>query len=111
MVFTLGSIIVKGGKVVSSGFNHQRPHYDESFSRSAADRPVSMHAEMHAIFSVSGGQVPPSKQYLQASFLQWIKQPPEELGPELPFLITDHFKWSTKIPSNEDLPAQYASNL
>lgn len=28
MCFTLGAVMVKGGKVISSGFNHHRPHYD-----------------------------------------------------------------------------------
>ncbi|KAI0248922.1 hypothetical protein BJV78DRAFT_1284368 [Lactifluus subvellereus] len=28
MCFTLGAVLVKGGKVISSGYNHHRPHYD-----------------------------------------------------------------------------------
>lgn len=28
MCFTLGAVLVKGGKVISSGHNHHRPHYD-----------------------------------------------------------------------------------
>jgi deoxycytidylate deaminase len=28
MCFKLGAILVKGGKVIATGFNHQRPHYD-----------------------------------------------------------------------------------
>jgi deoxycytidylate deaminase len=27
MCFRLGAVLVKGGKVLSSGYNHQRPHY------------------------------------------------------------------------------------
>ena len=79
MCFTLGAILVKGGKVISSGHNHHRPHYDGAEVRThghrkvsfrartrllfhgvslplfcADTKPVSMHAEMHAIFSVTG---------------------------------------------------------
>ncbi|CCM05927.1 uncharacterized protein FIBRA_08165 [Fibroporia radiculosa] len=55
MCFTLGAVIVKGGKVISSGHNHHRPHYDGSEVRTQGHRkPVSMHAEMHAIFSLTG---------------------------------------------------------
>ena len=28
MYFTLGAIMVKGGKIISRGYNHYRPHYD-----------------------------------------------------------------------------------
>lgn len=28
MCFTLGAVMVKGGKVISTGYNHHRPHYD-----------------------------------------------------------------------------------
>lgn len=55
MCFTLGAVLVKGGKVISSGYNHHRPHYDGSEVRTQGHRkPVSMHAEMHAIFSLTG---------------------------------------------------------
>ncbi|KAL6302598.1 hypothetical protein BKA93DRAFT_929565 [Sparassis latifolia] len=55
MCFTLGAVMVKGGKVISSGYNHHRPHYDGSEVHKHGHRkPVSMHAEMHAIFSVTG---------------------------------------------------------
>jgi len=55
MCFTLGAVMVKGGKVISSGYNHHRPHYDGSEVRTQGHRkPVSMHAEMHAIFNVTG---------------------------------------------------------
>lgn len=30
MHFTLGAVMVKGGKVLSTGYNHHRPHYDGS---------------------------------------------------------------------------------
>lgn len=55
MCFTLGAVMVKGGKVLSSGHNHHRPHYDGAeIGRHGHRKPVSMHAEMHAIFSVTG---------------------------------------------------------
>ena len=51
MCFTLGAVLVKGGKVISSGYKH-RPHYDGAEVRTRGHRkPVSMHAEMHTIFS------------------------------------------------------------
>lgn len=65
MLFSLGSIIVKGGKILSSGYNHQRTHYDETYTRPHG-KPVSMHAEMHAIFNITGGRSPPIKQQVQA---------------------------------------------
>ena len=81
MCFTLGAIMVKGGKVISSGHNHHRPHYEgpevlthghckvsrthtlasrycsliSALAESVRGRkPMSMHAEMHAIFSLTG---------------------------------------------------------
>ncbi|KAI0311241.1 hypothetical protein OF83DRAFT_1151680 [Amylostereum chailletii] len=55
MCFTLGAVLVKGGKVISSGYNHHRPNYDGADVRTRGHRkPVSMHAEMHAIFAVTG---------------------------------------------------------
>ncbi|KAI0742927.1 hypothetical protein C8Q80DRAFT_1259355 [Daedaleopsis nitida] len=55
MCFTLDAVMVKGGKVISSGYNHHRPHYDGAEVRTHGHRkPVSMHAEMHAIFSLTG---------------------------------------------------------
>ncbi|KAK0216287.1 hypothetical protein IW262DRAFT_1439503 [Armillaria fumosa] len=65
MAFTLGSIIVKGGKVISTGYNHQRVHYDELSVDCAFGKPVSMHAEMHAIYNLTGGRSPPFKQQVQ----------------------------------------------
>lgn len=61
MNFNLGSIIVKGGKVLSSGYNHQRSHYDEAYDNSLAT-PLSMHSEMHAIFKFTRGKAPSFKQ-------------------------------------------------
>ncbi|TCD67749.1 hypothetical protein EIP91_011991 [Steccherinum ochraceum] len=55
MCFTLGAIVVKGGKVISRGHNHYRPHYDGSeVDTHGLRKPVSMHAEMHAIFNCTG---------------------------------------------------------
>ena len=41
MCFTLGAVMVKGGKVISSGYNHHRPHYDGSEVRTHGHRKVS----------------------------------------------------------------------
>ncbi|KDQ55971.1 hypothetical protein JAAARDRAFT_48384 [Jaapia argillacea MUCL 33604] len=55
MCFTLGAVMVKGGKIISSGHNHHRPHYDGAEVGTRGHRkPVSMHAEMHTIFNVTG---------------------------------------------------------
>lgn len=55
MCFKLGAVLVKGGKVISSGYNHHRPHYDGAEVNQRGHRkPVSMHAEMHAIFNITG---------------------------------------------------------
>ncbi|KLO17760.1 hypothetical protein SCHPADRAFT_886753 [Schizopora paradoxa] len=55
MCFKLGAIMVKGGKVISTGYNHHRTHYDGSELKTHGHRkPVSMHAEMHAIFNATG---------------------------------------------------------
>ncbi|KAJ7459497.1 hypothetical protein B0H11DRAFT_2286416 [Mycena galericulata] len=58
MYYTLGSAIVKGGKVVSTGFNHQRPNYDSV----GKGMPPSMHAEMACIFNATRGRAPAQKQ-------------------------------------------------
>jgi deoxycytidylate deaminase len=80
MSFTLGSIIVKGGKVISTGFNHQRPRFDDDFSRTA-DKPVSMHAEMHAIFNLTGGRAPPTKQHVKENKeTRFPPKPPQRQG-------------------------------
>ncbi|KAJ7454989.1 hypothetical protein B0H11DRAFT_2176290 [Mycena galericulata] len=61
MYYTLGSAIVKGGKVVSTGFNHQRPNYDSV----GKGMPPSMHAEMACIFNATRGRAPAQKQQVQ----------------------------------------------
>lgn len=55
MSFTLGAILVKGGKIISTGHNHHRTHYDGAEVRTRGHRkPVSMHAEMHTIYNLTG---------------------------------------------------------
>ncbi|KAK7055519.1 CMP/dCMP-type deaminase domain-containing protein [Favolaschia claudopus] len=61
MYYQLGSVIVKGGKVISTGFNHQRPNYCEPRN----GRPMSMHAEMASIFNATRGAAPALKQQQQ----------------------------------------------
>ncbi|KAJ7042974.1 hypothetical protein C8F04DRAFT_1075551 [Mycena alexandri] len=61
MYYTLGSVIVKGGKVISKGCNHQRPNYDMP----GKGRPVSMHAEMSCIYNATRGRAPAPKQQVQ----------------------------------------------
>ncbi|KIM24527.1 hypothetical protein M408DRAFT_232496 [Serendipita vermifera MAFF 305830] len=51
MCFTLGAVLVKGGKIISSGYNHYRTHYDGDDSKNRGGKPLSMHAEMHAIYN------------------------------------------------------------
>jgi len=51
MCFTLGAVLVKGGKIISSGYNHYRTHYDGGDSKKRGAKPLSMHAEMHAIYN------------------------------------------------------------
>jgi hypothetical protein len=51
MCFTLGAILVKGGKIISTGYNHYRTHYDGDDSKNRCGKPLSMHAEMHAIYN------------------------------------------------------------
>jgi hypothetical protein len=71
MCFSLGAILVKGGKVISSGYNHHRTHYDggEASRRGSGPghrKPVSMHAEMHAIFNATDGWTPAFKHQVSA---------------------------------------------
>ncbi|OJT11310.1 hypothetical protein TRAPUB_12185 [Trametes pubescens] len=53
MCFTLGAVMVKGGKVISSGYNHHRPHYDGSDVRTHGHRKAwsvgfhSLHNQNH----------------------------------------------------------------
>ena len=51
----LGAVLVKGGKVISSGYNYHQLHYDGTEVRTRRHRkPVSIHVEMHAIFTFTG---------------------------------------------------------
>jgi hypothetical protein len=51
MCFTLDAVLVKGGKVISSSYNHHLPHCDGAEVRTRGHRePVSM----HPIFSLTG---------------------------------------------------------
>ncbi|KAH8802295.1 hypothetical protein DL96DRAFT_1475581 [Flagelloscypha sp. PMI_526] len=60
MSFKLGAVLVKGGKILSSGFNHTRTRYTGPSSRGFI-QPASFHAEMHAIFTATGGISPSFK--------------------------------------------------
>lgn len=55
MCFTLGAVLVKGGKIISTGYNHRRTHYDGGeLNNQGPRKPMSMHAEMHAIYQCTG---------------------------------------------------------
>lgn len=41
MMFTLGAVMVKGGKIISSGYNHHRTHYDGGESTTHGRRKVN----------------------------------------------------------------------
>ena len=83
MQFSLGSILVKGGKILSSGHNHHRyatpqlgsktlhelvfrTHYDGvgATNSKTGCLPFSMHAEMHAIYNATGRNVPPPTSFI-----------------------------------------------
>ncbi|KAG0706239.1 hypothetical protein DFH29DRAFT_980513 [Suillus ampliporus] len=67
MTYHLGAVLVKGGKVMSTGYNHHRTHYDgNDIMKHGHRKPASMHAEMHAIFSLTG-MSPSFKQQVQLS--------------------------------------------
>ncbi|KAG1807107.1 uncharacterized protein BJ212DRAFT_1282465 [Suillus subaureus] len=67
MTYHLGAVLVKGGKVISTGYNHHRTHYDGNDILKHGHRKLtSMHAEMHAIFSLTG-MSPSFKQQVQLS--------------------------------------------
>ncbi|KAF8604371.1 hypothetical protein BDV93DRAFT_544069 [Ceratobasidium sp. AG-I] len=53
MSFTLGAVLVKSGKIIARGHNHQRTHYDGS-CKQLGRKPISMHAEMHTILAATG---------------------------------------------------------
>jgi hypothetical protein len=67
MTYHLGAVLVKGGKVMSTGYNHHRTHYDgNDVPKHGHRKPTSMHAEMHAIYSLTG-MSPSFKQQVQLS--------------------------------------------
>ncbi|KAF7307890.1 CMP/dCMP-type deaminase domain-containing protein [Mycena kentingensis (nom. inval.)] len=70
MYYTLGSAIVKGGKVISTGYNHQRPQYDTPGS----GKPLSMHAEMASIFNATLCPIPAGSQHAAALGAQHKKK-------------------------------------
>ncbi|KAF7795114.1 hypothetical protein EIP86_006260 [Pleurotus ostreatoroseus] len=80
--------MVKGGKIISTGYNHHRTHYDGGELVTHGNRkPVSMHAEMHAIYNVTG-MTPSFKTQVQAlerpsacSKRTKPRQPPKVEGP------------------------------
>ena len=64
MLFKLGAVLVKGGKVISTGYNHHRTHYD---GNDVKRKPVSMHAEMHTIFNACVSGLPLSHSDIDSS--------------------------------------------
>lgn len=66
MCFTLGAVLVKGGKIISSGYNHYRTHYDGDDSKARGGKPLSMHAEMHAIYNAVGAAPSFKTQFVKA---------------------------------------------
>ncbi|KAJ7658494.1 hypothetical protein B0H17DRAFT_1163248 [Mycena rosella] len=61
MYYRLGSVLVKGGKIMARGANHQRPNYETPRN----GLPLSMHAEMACIFNATRGLSPALKQQVQ----------------------------------------------
>ena len=88
MCFKLGAALVKGGKIISTGYNHHRTHYDSAkVDRLRHRKPTSMHAEMHAIFSFTG--LSPSFKKQVQGFERRVPQratgpPIPEYGPPIP---------------------------
>ncbi|KAG9098513.1 hypothetical protein FS749_003648 [Ceratobasidium sp. UAMH 11750] len=76
MNFTLGAILVKGGKVIAHGYNHQRTNYDGS-CKQPGRKPVSMHAEMHVI-TMATGLTPNFKSQFSPGSFQLEGQQPKE---------------------------------
>jgi hypothetical protein len=55
MTFALGAVLVKGGKIISTGYNHRRTRYDGSdIEKRGFSTPLSLHAEMDAIRNLTG---------------------------------------------------------
>lgn len=67
MGFTLGSILVKGGKVISTGYNHHRHFFDGiDIQTRGHSQPFSIHAEMDAIRNFIG-VTPSFKKHLKGT--------------------------------------------
>jgi hypothetical protein len=114
MCFTLGAVLVKGGKVISSGYNHHRPHYDGAEVRTRGHRkPVSMHAEMHAIFSLTG--MSPSfrkqRQGARAGAAPQLQTPRFARAPPLPPPPRSSFKGEAPLATCEGHPQQHHIDL
>ncbi|PVF99585.1 hypothetical protein CPB86DRAFT_806269 [Serendipita vermifera] len=67
MCFMLGAVLVKGGKIISTGYNHYRTHYDGDDSKMRGGKPLSMHAEMHAIYNAVGAAPSFRMQFVQTN--------------------------------------------
>lgn len=88
MTFSLGAVLVKGGKVISTGYNHHRTHYDGAdISKRGHRKPVSMHAEMHAIFNATG---------MSPAFKTQFECDIPKRGRLKPGTKVDNSKWSLK---------------
>jgi tRNA(Arg) A34 adenosine deaminase TadA len=95
MGFKLGAAMVKGGKIISIGHNHHRTHYDGADVKVNGHRkPVSMHAEMHAIYNVIG---------MSPSFKRQVQRPPTKTkGP--PWRLSGAENEARKTVSNAKGP-------
>lgn len=126
MCFTLGAVMVKGGKVISSGYNHHRTHYDggelgthghrKVRHRSALVRayeptgrrrtqPVSMHAEMHAIYNCTG-MTPSFKTQVQA-----MERPATCEKRDKSRKLSDKRQEGQAFPAGARVPAVYTSGV
>lgn len=89
MNYHLGAVLVRGGKIISTGHNHCRTHYDGlDLSKHGHRKPVSMHAEMHAIYNLTG-MSPSFKQQVQPQ-LKACPLQRERHGCEMHRLLSGH---------------------
>ncbi|KAG8984782.1 hypothetical protein FRB93_006313 [Tulasnella sp. JGI-2019a] len=54
MSYTLGAVLVKGGKILSSGYNHHSSRHNGCAETTKSSLSLSIHAEMHAISNALG---------------------------------------------------------
>ncbi|GJJ14041.1 hypothetical protein Clacol_008298 [Clathrus columnatus] len=81
MTFNLGAVLVKGGKTLSSGYNHHRTHYDGAdVLKHGHRKPTSMHAEMHAIFNATGMSPAFKTQFERGASKRSKLKPPTKVG-------------------------------